>query len=142
MGSLDSMNSAELVTYARDLGMVGAPPLFSERAVKTVFAYCQQEEEQEEEEAEGEEGDESEMVYSEFMEVNGAMGSQMVPDPYNMLEMRIDQFLGNTVNPAAVKHPRFKGKGLKPTEKLKVWWIEKLQKEKEEAEARGEGEDT
>ena len=134
--SMDSMNSTELVSYGRELGLVGGPPALSERAIKTLFAFCQQEEE-EVEEGEAETQSDSEQVYSEFMETNAAIGSQMKPDPYNVLEMRLDQYLNEMVHPIAAKLPRFKQAMLKTPERLKVLWLERCQrlKEKEEAEA-------
>jgi len=134
--SLESMNSNELVTYGRELDLVGAPPSLSERGIKTLFAYCQQEEEETEED-EGETQSDSEQVYSEFMETNAAIGSQMRPDPYNVLEIRIDQFLCEMIHPKAIVHARFRGKGLKPVERLKALWIEKMLREKEKEEADG-----
>jgi len=140
--SMDSMNSTELVSYGRELGLVGGPPALSERAIKTLFAFCQQEEE-EVEEGEAETQSDSEQVYSEFMETNAAIGSQMKPDPYNVLEMRLDQYLNEMVHPIAAKLPRFKQAMLKTPERLKVLWLERCQrlKEKEEAEAETGGGD-
>jgi len=134
--AMDSMNSAELVTFGREMLLVGGPPALSERAMKTLFAFCQQEEE-EVEEGENETQSDSEMVYSEFMETNAAIGSQMRPDPYNVLEMRLDQYLNELVHPVAAKLPRFRTHMLKTPERLKQMWLEKCQrmKEKEEAEA-------
>ena len=39
-GAVDSMNSTELVSYGRELGLVGGPPALSERAIKKLFAFC------------------------------------------------------------------------------------------------------
>ena len=94
---LESMNSTELVTYCRDVKLCGAPPALSERAIKALFAFCQQEEESLDEGEEETQSD-SEQVYSEFMETNAAIGSQMRPDPYNVLEIRIDQYLNELVS--------------------------------------------
>jgi hypothetical protein len=124
--ALDSMNSSELVTYARELGLVGAPPCLSERAVKSLFAFCQQEEEEVDKDGgEAETQSDSEQVYSEFMETNAAIGSQLRPDPYNVLEMRIHQFLNDCIHPVAMKHPRFRTANLKDPVKLKEMWIAK-----------------
>ncbi|GMI09227.1 hypothetical protein TrVE_jg1230 [Triparma verrucosa] len=131
--SLESMNSKELVTYCRDLKLCGAPPALSERAIKTLFAFCQQEEE-EIEEGEAETQSDSEQVYSEYMETNAAIGSQMRPDPYNVLEIRIDQYLCELVHPVSITLQRFRGKGLLTVERLKEKWIEKLQRDKEREE--------
>ena len=132
--SLESMNSAELVTYCRDMKLCGGPPALSERAVKTLFAFCQQEEE-DIDEGEDETQSDSEQVYSEFMETNAAIGSQMRPDPYNVLEMRIDQYLNELVHPVALTLQRFRGRGLKTVERLKELWLEKCQREAEAEEA-------
>ena len=134
--SLESMNSTELVTYCREMLLCGGPPLLSERAIKTLFAFCQQEEE-DIEEGEDETQSDSEQVYSEFMETNAAIGSQMRPDPYNVLEMRIDQYLNELVHPVAITLQRFRGRGLKTVERLKELWLERCQREKEKEE-RGE----
>ncbi|GMH56331.1 hypothetical protein TrLO_g10324 [Triparma laevis f. longispina] len=138
--SLESMNSKELVTYCRDLKLCGAPPALSERAIKTLFAFCQQEEE-EIEEGEAETQSDSEQVYSEYMETNAAIGSQMRPDPYNVLEIRIDQYLCELVHPVSITLQRFRGKGLLTVERLKEKWIEKLQRDKEKEEGGGGGGD-
>ena len=135
VGTLESMNSTELVTYGRELELVGAPPLLSERHVKVLFAYCQQEEEQTEED-EGETQSDSEQVYSEFMETNAAIGSQMRPDPYNVLEIRIDKFLNEMIHPKACTIQRFRGKGLKDVAKLKDLWLEKQEKERQKIETK------
>ena len=126
--SLESMNSKELVTYCRDIKLCGAPPALSERAIKTLFAFCQQEEEALDEGEEETQSD-SEQVYSEFMETNAAIGSQMRPDPYNVLEIRIDQYLCELVHPVALTLLRFRAKGLLAVERLKEKWIEKKQRD-------------
>ena len=71
------------------------------------------------------------------METNAAIGSQMRPDPYNVLEMRIDQYLNELVHPVAITLQRFRGRGLKTVERLKELWLERCQREKEKEE-RGE----
>jgi hypothetical protein len=108
----DTMNATELVSLMREIKLVG--PLFSERSVRILFAYVQQEEEllDEDEEEAGDVGD-SEMVYAEFVESEGAAGCWMQPDPYNVVDMRIDKFLLEQLTPACKALLRFRGKGLK-----------------------------
>ena len=53
-----------------------------------------------------------EMVYLEFTECHGAIGSFQRPDPYNVLDMRLDSFLSEDVVPPCKQLPRFRGKGL------------------------------
>ena len=57
--------------------------------------------------------DNSEMVYLEFTECHGAIGSFMRPDPYNVLDMRLDSFISEDVVPPCRAMVRFRGKGLK-----------------------------
>ena len=93
LGSLDTMNANELVICCRDFKLVG--PLLSERAVRVLFAYVQHDEELIEElESKGkpvnvvDEGDDDEMVFAEYLESQMAIGAQMNPDPYNVLNIR------------------------------------------------------
>jgi len=118
MGNLDTMNANELVIFAREFSLIG--PLMSERAVKVLFAYVQHDEETLEMKEDNagtkggdkSEGDDSEMVFSEFYEVIFAIGSQKKPDPYNVLNMRIDTFLKTDLIPTAFNLKRFIRKGL------------------------------
>ena len=73
------------------------------------------------------------------METNAAIGSQMRPDPYNALEMRIDQYLNQLVHPVSITLQRFRGRGLKTVERLKELWLEKMQREAEKKEGGGGG---
>ena len=111
----DTMNNTELVSFFRDFEMIG--PLLSERAVKVLFAYVQQDEEALDDEETGAEVADSEMVYAEFVESQAAIGCQMRPDPYNVYEMRIDHFISQEIMPRAHTNLRFRGKGLKKLEK-------------------------
>jgi len=110
----DTMNSNELVSFCRDFKFIG--PLISERSIKVLFAYVQQDEEALDDDENDDVGD-SEMVFSEFAESQAALGCQMRPDPYNVVEMRIDQFLCQEVIPKALDMLRFRGKGLRKLEK-------------------------
>ncbi|GMH50366.1 hypothetical protein TL16_g00756 [Triparma laevis f. inornata] len=106
LGSLDTMNANELVACCRDFKLVG--PLLSERAVKVLFAYVQHDEELIEElKSKGktvnvvDEGDDDEMVFAEYTESQMAIGAQMNPDPYNVLNIRIDRYFSlNLINKA------------------------------------------
>ncbi len=104
----DTMNAGELVSFCREVKLIG--PLLSEKGVRTIFAYVQQEEEELDEEGEeaGDVGD-SEMVFAEFNESQGAIAAFRQPDPYNVLDMRIDMFLKNELIPAARELDRFRG---------------------------------
>ena len=108
--SQDTMNAQELVSFNREVKMIG--PLLSEKAVRTIFAYVQQEEEELDEGEGGDVGD-SEMVYAEFTEALGGIACIMEPDPYNVVPMRLDWFLDRKLMPNAKALPRFRGKGLK-----------------------------
>ena len=107
----DTMNANELVSFCRDFKFVG--PIMSERSVRVLFAYVQHEEEELEEDEGKEEVGESEMVYAEFVEAMCALGCQLQPDPYNVVEMRIDYFFKRDMMPIACSMLRFRGKGLK-----------------------------
>ena len=112
----DTMNNKELVSFCRDFKMIG--PLMSERSVKVLFAYVQQEEEALDEDERSEDVGDSEMVFAEFVEANAAMGCQMRPDPYNVVEIRIDHFISQEIIPRAHEMTtRFRGKGLRKLEK-------------------------
>lgn len=115
----------------------GARDLHQERG-----AFTSTEEEEEIDEGEDETQSDSEQVYSEFMETNAAIGSQMRPDPYNVLEIRIDQYLNELVHPVVLALIRFRGKGLLTVERLKEKWVEKMQREKEKEEGGGGGGDS
>ena len=118
LGNLDTMNANELVSCCREFKLVG--PLLSERALRVLFAYVQHDEELiKEMETAGraatvhDAGDDDEMVYAEYVESMMAVGAQLYPDPYNVLNIRIDQYVTrDLVNPAQ-KMIRFNGKGLK-----------------------------
>ena len=62
----------------------------------------------EEGEEAGDVGD-SEMLFAEFNESQGAIAAFRQPDPYNVLDMRIDMFLKNELIPAARELDRFRG---------------------------------
>ena len=49
------------------------------------------------------------MVFAEFNESQGAIAAFRQPDPYNVLDMRIDMFLKNELIPAARELDRFRG---------------------------------
>mmetsp|Transcript_2238 Transcript_2238/g.4587 ORF Transcript_2238/g.4587 Transcript_2238/m.4587 type:complete len:729 (-) Transcript_2238:7-2193(-) len=118
LGNLDTMNANELVSCCRDFKLVG--PLLSERALRVLFAYVQHDEELiKEMETAGravtvnDAGDDDEMVYAEYVESMMAVGAQLYPDPYNVLNIRIDQFVTRDLLSKAQKMVRFNGKGLK-----------------------------
>lgn len=108
--NLGTMNSGELVTFCSEMKLIG--PIFGQRAVRMLFAFCQQEEE----ELEGDEDDsgDSECVYSEFAEICTAIATYMRPDPYVVLDMRIYNFLNQVLFPAAIKLDRFRKLKWKP----------------------------
>lgn len=109
---LTSMNSTELDTFCTEVGLIG--PMLSHRAVRVIFAYVQQEEELlEGDDVSDEIGGDNEMVYTEFKEACGAIGSWMEPDPYLTMAMRIDRFLLRKMFPACIAMPRFKFKKLR-----------------------------
>lgn len=113
----DTMNAGELVSFCREVNLIGA--LLSEKSVRTIFAYVQQEEEELDEDEGGvsDVGD-SEMVFAEFNESQGAIAAYRQPDPYNVLDMRIGTFLKKELIPAASELERFRGqKALKPSSK-------------------------
>ena len=106
------MNATELVNLMREMKLVG--PLFSERSVRILFAYVQHEEELlDEDEEDNGDVDDSEMVYAEFVEAQGASGCWMECDPYNVTDMRVDRYLIETLTKACRGLLRFRGKGLK-----------------------------
>jgi len=107
----DTMNNTELVSFCREFEMVG--PMLSERAVKTLFAYVQQDEEALDDDEGSEEVGDSEMVFAEFQESQAAIGCQMRPDPYNVVEIRIDHFVSQEIIPRSLDMLRFRGKGLR-----------------------------
>ena len=117
------MNANELVAWARDFKLVG--PLLSERAVRVLFAYVQHDEEIIGELEENgrqlvDEGDDDEMVFAEYLESIMAVGSQLYPDPYNVLNIRIDRFVQIDVVQKALKMVRFVNKGLKKNRRLSL----------------------
>lgn len=120
MACADTMNVGELVTFGRAFTLIGGPPLLSERAVKTLFAYVQQEDpDGEDENGEALIDDNSEMVLGEFKEMLAAVGSQFYPDPYNVFEMKVAIFLKKNIVMLALTMDRFRKlgappKGLKP----------------------------
>ena len=117
--NLDSMNANELVAFARQMGLVG--PGVSERQIKVLFAYVQHDEETlvgagagaGAEGGDAVEGNDNEMVFSEFCEACFAICAQMRPDPYNVMQKRIDGFLGGELLPKAAVMRRFRGKNIK-----------------------------
>ena len=120
IASADTMNVGALVGFGRDFDLIGGPPLLSERAMRVLFAYVQQEDPDAADDAgNAVEDDDSEMVISEFQEALAAVGSQLYPDPYNLFDMKLSQFLRKEVVSAALKMLRFRKlgappKGLKP----------------------------
>jgi hypothetical protein len=120
MASADTMNVGELVTFGRHFTLIGGPPLLSERAVKTLFAYVQQEDpDGTDDSGDALVDDNSEMVLQEFKEALAAVGAQLYPDPYNVFEMKVATFLKKNVIMPAFKMDRFRRlgappKGLKP----------------------------
>jgi len=119
----ETMNVGELVSFGRAFKVVGGPPLLSERAIKVLFAYVQQEDpDGEDENGKALVDDNSEMVISEFNEALTAVGSQLYPDPYNVLDAKLNTFLRKNIIPAAFKMDKFRRlgappKGLKPLSK-------------------------
>ena len=115
-----TMNVGELVSFGRGFSLIGAPPLLSERAVKVLFAYVQQEDpDASDEEGEAVVDDDNEMVISEFREALAAIGGQLYPDPYNVFDMKVSMFLKNQIVKVAAAMLRFRKlggppKGLKP----------------------------
>ncbi|GMH78417.1 hypothetical protein TL16_g07793 [Triparma laevis f. inornata] len=116
----DTMNVAELVSFGRQFNLIGGPPLLSERAVKVLFAYVQQEDpDGEDENGDAIVDDNSEMVISEFKEALAAVGGQLYPDPYNVFDMKLQKFLRKEIISHALSMQRFRKlgappKGLKP----------------------------
>ena len=110
VGALDTMNANEIVTFTRDINLIG--PLLSEKSVRTIFAYVQQEEEELDEDESDESGD-SEMVFTEFLEALGGIACIMQPNPYNVVAMRLNDFLEQMLIPNAKSLPRMRGKGLR-----------------------------
>lgn len=111
----DTMNVGELVTYCRNFDLVGAPPLLSERAVKVLFAYVQQQDPDSADDfGNAVEDDDSEMVISEFREALAAVGGQLYPDPYNVFDMKLQKFLRKEVVSKALKMTRFRKLGAPP----------------------------
>ena len=122
VSSSDTMNVGELVSFGRAFTLIGAPPLLSERAMKVMFAYVQQEDP----DAADSNGnavidDNSEMVLTEFTEALAAVGAQLFADPYLVLDMKLHIFLRKNIMPVAFKMDRFRRlgpypKGLRPLE--------------------------
>ena len=126
VATADTMNVGELVSFGRAFDLVGGPPLLSERALKVLFAYVQQEDpDGEDQNGEALQDDDSEMVIDEFNEALTAVGAQLYPDPYNVLEMKLNTFLRKKIVPKAMKMDKFRRlgappKGLKPLNKAET----------------------
>ena len=105
MLQLGTMNVKELVQMFRNLGLINS--LLTERAVVRIFCYVQ-----EDEAADGEENDDTEMVYSEFIEALAAAAATLFPDPYLMLHQRVDIFIREKLFPAMTDWLSKQGKKL------------------------------
>ena len=77
----------------------------SNRMVRTIFAFVQQEEEELEDD-DDEEGGDNEMVYSEFCEATAAMACVLKPNPYEMVDSRLRNYLKDILFPAAKVNPK------------------------------------
>ena len=99
-GGGDTMNCKELTSFSKEMKLLG--PILSNRMVRTVFAFVQQEEEElDEDEGEDEEGGDNEMVYSEFCEAMAAYGCILRPNPYCTVDSRLRDYLKQVLFPAA-----------------------------------------
>ena len=100
--------------------------MLSERAVKVLFAYVQQQDPDSADDfGNAVEDDDSEMVISEFKEALAAIGGQLYPDPYNVFDMKLSKFLRKEVVTKALKLQRFRKlgappRGLKPIRRLSL----------------------
>ena len=96
----DTMNNKELCSFCKEMKLLG--PILSNRMVRQIFAFVQQEEEElDEDDGEDEEGGENEMVYSEFAEATGAIACVLKPNPYCTVDTRLRDYLRYILFPAA-----------------------------------------
>ena len=95
--AMDTMNCKELTSFCMEMKLTG--PILSQRAVRTIFAFVQQEEAELDEDEDDDDG--SEMVYSEFMEALSAVAMFLEPNPYEVVPSRINRFIKKTLIPAA-----------------------------------------
>ena len=95
--AMDTMNCKELTSFCMEMKLTG--PILSQRAVRTIFAFVQQEEAELDEDEDDDDG--SEMVYSEFMEALSAISMFLEPNPYEVVPSRINRFIKKTLIPAA-----------------------------------------
>jgi hypothetical protein len=101
----DTMNNKELVSFCKEMKLLG--PILSNRMVRQIFAFVQQEEEELDEDGdEDEEGGDSEMVYSEFAEATGAIACVLKPNPYCTVDSRLRDYLKQVLFPAAKKNQK------------------------------------
>ena len=95
--AMDTMNCKELVSFCMEMKLTG--PILSQRAVRTIFAFVQQEEAELEEDEDDDDG--SEMVYSEFVEALAAIAMFLCPNPYEVVPSRINRYIKEILIPAA-----------------------------------------
>lgn len=77
----------------RDSDLLNFNPI-TQRAIIGLFAKSQQEEDF------GQHGDDSEMVFTEFLEGICGLSYYAVPDPYQPLDQRLERFLSNVLIPS------------------------------------------
>jgi len=95
--AMDTMNCKELVSFCMEMKLTG--PILSQRAVRTIFAFVQQEEAELDEDEDDDDG--SEMVYSEFIEALAAIAMFLRPNPYEVVPSRINRYIKEILLPAA-----------------------------------------
>ena len=100
--AMDTMNCKELVSFCMEMKLAG--PILSQRMIRTMFAFVQQEEADLDDDEDDDDG--SEMVYSEFMEALSAIAMILVPNPYEVVPTRIDRFVKKILLPAARDNPK------------------------------------
>jgi len=101
----DTMNNKELCSFCKEMKLLG--PILSNRMVRQIFAFVQQEEEElDEDDGEDEEGGDNEMVYSEFAEATGAIACVLKPNPYCTVDSRLRDYLKQVLFPAAKKNEK------------------------------------
>jgi hypothetical protein len=105
--ALDTMNCTELVTMCSELKLLG--PTVGQRAIRTIFAYSQQEEELLDDEADEDLLGDSECCYTEFKEIIGALTHYFRPNPYEVLSGRLANWCKAVLFVKAMALPRFRG---------------------------------
>ena len=101
----DTMNNKELCSFCKEMKLLG--PILSNRMVRQIFAFVQQEEEElDEDEGEDDEGGDNEMVYSEYAEAISAIACVLKPNPYCTVDTRLRDYLRYILFPAAKKNEK------------------------------------